>query len=207
MWIVSGRDNLYGYKTAMSTSQNNFSGPGTSHGIELRLNDINQLFNSMDPSPFREKDLDLQAEEFIVDWARELHKHDPLYLTIHLGKTLNTGMNVQTIGEAVRNHFKYRANQSQIQYGKLLREGWKNLVIGLTFLSLCLFLAQFLGRYGGDTFITILKEGLIIGGWVAMWRPMEIFLYSRWPIKRMQKLYTRLANMEIRIAVAGESQN
>ena len=46
-----------------------------------------------------------------------------------------------------------------------------------------------------------------IGGWVALWRPMEIFLYSRWPIKRMQKLYTRLANMEIRIAVAGESQN
>ena len=189
----------------MSTSQNHPGGPGTSRGIELRLNDINQLFNSMDPSPFREKDLDLQAEEFIIEWAREMHKHEPLNLTIHLGKTLESGMNAQTVGEAVRNHFAYRASQSRRQYEKLLREGWKNLVIGLTFLSLCLFIAQFLGRYGGNTFITILKEGLIIGGWVAMWRPMEIFLYSRWPIKRMQKLYNQLASMEVRIAVAGQS--
>jgi len=191
----------------MSTSQNAPGGTGTSRGIELRINDINQLFNSLDPSPFREKDLDLQAEEFIVDWARELHGHEPLSLTIHLGKTLNAGMNGQTIGEAVRNHFAYRANQSLKQYEKLLREGWKNLAIGLTFLSLCLFIAQFLGRYGDNTFVAILKEGLIIGGWVAMWRPMEIFLYSRWPIKRMQKLYDQLANMEVRIVVAGQSQN
>jgi len=172
-------------------------------GIELRLHDINQLFNSMDPSPFREKDLDLQAEEFIVEWAREISRHDPLFLTIHLGKTLETGMTAQTIAESVRNHFRYRAEQAARQDQKLLREGWKNLVIGLTFLSLCLFLAQFLGRYGGNTFIAILKEGLIIGGWVAMWRPMEIFLYSRWPIKRMQNLYTRLSNMEVRLSIVG----
>lgn len=173
-------------------------------GIELRLHDINQLFNSMDPSPFREKDLDIQAEEFIVDWARELPRSDPLLLTLHLEKTLEAGMNAQTIAEAVRNHFRYRAEQSARQNTKLLREGWKNLVIGLTFLSLCLFTAQFLGRYGGNTFVAILQEGLIIGGWVAMWRPMEIFLYSRWPVKRMHELYLRLGNMEVRLSVAGQ---
>jgi len=191
----------------MNSNQNTVREPGTSRGIELRLQDINQLFNSMDPSPFREKDLDLQAEEFIIDWAREFHRHEPLYLTIHLGKTPNLGMNAQAIGEAVRNHFGYRAEQAMRQYKKLLREGWKNLVIGLTFLSLCLFLAQFLGRYGGNTFVAILQEGLIIGGWVAMWRPMEIFLYSRWPIQRMQQLYTRLASMEVHLAITGQPQN
>ena len=189
----------------MNSNQNTVREPGTSRGIELRLQDINQLFNSMDPSPFREKDLDLQAEEFIIDWAREFHRHEPLYLTIHLGKIPNLGMNAQAIEEAVRNHFGYRAEQAMRQYKKLLREGWKNLVIGLTFLSLCLFLAQFLGRYGGNTFVAILQESLIIGGWVAMWRPMEIFLYSRWPIQRMQKLYTRLANMEVRLAIVGQA--
>ena len=39
--------------------------------IQLELRNINQLFHSMDPSPFREKDLDVNAEEFIVSWARE----------------------------------------------------------------------------------------------------------------------------------------
>ena len=186
----------------MNNYQDTAREPAASRGIELGLHDINQLFNSMDPSPFREKDLDIEAEEFIVDWARELPKHEPLLLTIHLGKTLNAGMTAQTVTEAVRNHFWYRAEQSGRQNEKLLREGWKNPVIGLTFLSLCLFLAQFLGRYGGNTFVAILKEGLIIGGWVAMWRPMEIFLYSRWPVKRMQTLFARLSNMEVRLSSA-----
>ena len=31
--------------------------------IELNLSRLSQLFNSLDPSPFRERDLDLDAEE------------------------------------------------------------------------------------------------------------------------------------------------
>lgn len=37
--------------------------------IELRLRHVNQLFNSLDPSPFYEQDLDSDAEEFIVGWV------------------------------------------------------------------------------------------------------------------------------------------
>ena len=44
---------------------------GHPHTISLKLRDVNQLFNSMDPSPFIEKDLDDDAEEFIVTWAQE----------------------------------------------------------------------------------------------------------------------------------------
>lgn len=42
--------------------------PAHSRSISVKLRDINQLFNSMDPSPFIEKDLDDKAEEFIVGW-------------------------------------------------------------------------------------------------------------------------------------------
>ena len=43
------------------------------HSISLKLRDMSQLFNSMDPSPFIEKDLDDDAEEFIVSWGRNFH--------------------------------------------------------------------------------------------------------------------------------------
>jgi len=39
--------------------------------IEIHVAELRQLFNSIDPSPFEEKDLDPKAEEFIVGWARE----------------------------------------------------------------------------------------------------------------------------------------
>ena len=54
------------------------------HKIELKLRDVGQIFNSMDPSPFNEKDLDHDAEEFIVSWAHEYSLAEPVSLKIHL---------------------------------------------------------------------------------------------------------------------------
>jgi hypothetical protein len=43
----------------------------TTRRIEIYLENLEQFFNSMDPSPFHEKDLDDNAEEFIISWAEE----------------------------------------------------------------------------------------------------------------------------------------
>ncbi len=36
-------------------------------------------------------------------------------------------------------------------------------------------------------------------GWVANWRPMEIFLYDWWPLSRKRHRYERLAIAELEI--------
>ncbi len=167
--------------------------------IELRLQDINQLFNSMDPSPFREKELDVEAEEFIVDWAAELPQARQMTLTIHVQNAANADINEQAVTEAVRNHFNYRTERIEWQSRQLLKQGWKDLGIGLAFLASCLTAAQLIGQLSSNTLITILRESLIIGGWVAMWRPMEYFLYGRWPVKRKQQLYKRLSNLDVEL--------
>jgi hypothetical protein len=38
--------------------------------IEVRVAELRQLFNAIDSSPFRERDLDPRAEEFIDVWRR-----------------------------------------------------------------------------------------------------------------------------------------
>jgi hypothetical protein len=45
----------------------------------------------------------------------------------------------------------------------------------------------------------ILDESLLIVGWVAMWRPLEIFLYDWWPIRAEARLFERLATMPVRV--------
>jgi len=59
--------------------------PGIHH-IELSLRDVDQLFNTMDPSPFHERDLDPDCEEFIVSWARELPPDRPLRVEIRVDR-------------------------------------------------------------------------------------------------------------------------
>ena len=73
-------------------------------------------------------------------------------------------------------------------------------IIGLAFLGTLGGLAQALTvTTDGGGFIRIVRESLIIGGWVAMWRPLEVFLYDWWPILARARQYDRLATMPIRI--------
>ena len=54
--------------------------------IEVQVSELKQLFNSIDPSPFRDKDLDPRAEEFIVGWAKDLPSDTLLALQIDLDR-------------------------------------------------------------------------------------------------------------------------
>jgi hypothetical protein len=47
-----------------------------------------------------------------------------------------------------------------------------------------------------------MREGFVIGGWVAMWRPLEIFLYDWWPIVVQRRLYERLSGLDVRVLPA-----
>lgn len=52
--------------------------------IEVRVENISQLFDTLDPFPFPERDLDSDAEEYIVGWARELPQDQPIKLIVHV---------------------------------------------------------------------------------------------------------------------------
>jgi hypothetical protein len=170
------------------------------NAIELKLREVGQLFNSLDPSPFKEKDLDHDAEEFIVEWARELHssRDTPLRLIVHLEQPLAPGQTRETLQEAIRHYFSYRASINRLALRQLLQQGRTSLLIGLSVLSGCLLLAELIGhRAPPGAYRRIIGEGLTIGGWVAMWRPMQIYLYDWWPLRRRGALLRRLSRVEV----------
>jgi hypothetical protein len=165
--------------------------------IELRLREISQLFNSLDPSPFNEQDLDQDAEEFIVGWARELPRRMPLHLVLHLEKPLPEGRDSASVAEAVRHYFMYRAGITGLELRQLFKQGRVSLLIGTLFLAGCLLLSRLIAQNDSSAARSITREGLTIAGWVAMWRPMEIYLYDWWPLWRRGALQRRLGRMKI----------
>lgn len=172
-------------------------GPGR---IEVRVGELKQLFNSMDPSPFKERDLDPQAEEFIVSWAREAPRRVPLALTLHVERHTEI-IPEGTLGNAVNDFFRYRAAITRRRLRDLFRVGRVSLVIGLLALTIVFALVNLLGSIvAGARLAGLVREGMVIGGWVAMWRPIEIFLYDWWPIRRDVQLYDRLAEMPVHIS-------
>jgi hypothetical protein len=166
------------------------------HQIEVFVGRIEQLFNSMDPSPFQERDLDDDAEEFILSWAQEFPRGDPVSLVIHVNQPPAQPDAQHLVENAVHHYFAYRSRLKRFELRHLLKEGRTSLLIGLTFLATCMIVSQLLRRQEG-TLPIVLREGLTIAGWVAMWRPMEIFLYAWWPLLRKGRLYQKLSRMHV----------
>ena len=166
--------------------------------IEIRVEEISQLFNTLDPFPFKERDLDSDAEEYIVGWARELSRDQPLQILIHLPAREAETKPAQELGVALARFFAYRAEILGRDLNELFRVGRRSLLIGLAVLGLCLAAGKVItGRFGPDYVGRFLEEGLIIVGWVANWRPIEIFLYDWWPLARRRDLYRRLATASV----------
>jgi hypothetical protein len=180
------------------------AGRGHPHTISLKLRDMSQLFNSMDPSPFIEKDLDDDAEEFIVSWAQEFSPDAPVKLRIHLDQWPAEDPK-ELIRMAVHNHFTHRAKITNLEFKRLLKQGRTSLFIGLLFLAACLLLSKMLlGREVG-TWAAVVRESLTIAGWVAMWRPMQIYLYDWWPLLRRSRIYAKLSHMPVELVEKGKS--
>jgi hypothetical protein len=168
----------------------------------LRLRELAQLFNSMDPSPFHERDLDADAEEFIIGWAREHPKHEELSLDIYLTEPPQPDR-AAGVEEALQHYFRVKSEAKELEFRQLMRRGRVSLAVGLLFLTACFSVGGVVARLGWSTAADLIRESLSIGGWVAMWRPLEIYLYDWWPLREERRLLERLARVRVRVILPG----
>jgi hypothetical protein len=164
--------------------------------IEIRLHESRQLFHTLDPSPFREKDLEPAAEAYIVEAVREIGLRRLGKLIVYLPSAECSTEVARTLPDAIVNYFEYRLRQSRIELRRLLGRGAASLAIGLVFMFACLALRRWLTVEGAPE---VLSEGLLIIGWVALWRPLEIFLYDWWPLHGEGQIFRAIASMPIEV--------
>jgi hypothetical protein len=162
--------------------------------IELHINSVEQLFNPLDHSPLPERDLDDEAEQYIVGAARELNANQPLVIILHLPKSAAKHRSAKDMPEAVHHYFRHMSAQAARDLRELFRIGRQSLCIGLCVLGVTVTVNQAVTHYLPDSPIgSLIAEGFFILGWVANWRPLEIFLYDWWSIRRRRDLLARLA--------------
>jgi hypothetical protein len=172
--------------------------------IEIKLNSLMQLFDSFDPSPFHEKELDPDAEEYIYNAVDEFPLKKPLEIMIHLPPAEVNPENENSLKKAIKNYFSYKKLLTEIELKRLLYQGRRNLVIALVFLFLCLLTIQLLSTFEESLIKTLFSEGLLIIGWVAMWEPIHIFLYGWWPIVHRRNIYQKIIDMDVSIGTGSQ---
>ena len=167
--------------------------------IELKLRKVSQLFHTLDASPFRESDLALEAEEYIVNWALELPKTAPIEIGIHLPPDEFSQSSASDIAAAIRDYFVLRSDAVSREMRELFKTGRLSLLIALVVLSFCLLLAWRIASLDEGPVSRIVQESFVILGWVAIWKPCDIFLYSWPPMARRRKLLRRLSEAAVTV--------
>jgi len=166
--------------------------------IEIRLKELPQLFNSLDPSPFYERDLDQDAEDFIVGWALEFPQNSRYSLVVHVPKSELERADSKDVEGAIHRHFERRHDLKQKELKEFLRVGRRSLTVGLGVLATCFALGGAVSNWIPQGVVQgLVQESLLILGWVANWRPIEIFLYDWWPIARRRNLFRQLSTAPV----------
>jgi len=167
--------------------------------IEIKLTSIIQLFNSFDPAPFHEKELDSAAEHYIVDAVKDFPANTQFKIIIYLPPDIANTERAAKIPRAIQNHFEYRMQVADRKFREHFRYGRGALFIGLCFLAVALVARQMVAHINDQFFTQLFADSLLIIGWAAMWEPITVILYELWPIRRTKKTYEKISKTEIEV--------
>jgi hypothetical protein len=167
--------------------------------IEIKLSSVMQIFNSFDPAPFHEKELDPAAEHYIIETVKDFPKKTRFKILIYLPPDIAGTERARQIPQAIQNHFKYKVMVQDRKFRQRFRHGRFTLLIGLTFLAIALFARQEVSHINNLLFAQIFADALLIIGWAAMWEPITVLLYELWPIIQQKHTYEKISTVAIEV--------
>jgi hypothetical protein len=142
------------------------------------------------------RDLDVEIADWITNWAEEQHDQKVITIEVVVADDSANGREEQ-VTAGIHNHFAYRRWAAGRKLSHLWRDGRISLVIGLVVLVTFTMLSRLVKVESKGAIIDLIREGLAVAPWVAMWKPMEIFLYLWWPVRREKRVFDRLAEAPV----------
>jgi hypothetical protein len=147
--------------------------------IDIMLKNINEIFQQSVCNT-----LNREFEDYIFNSAKNYALDKKIKLIIHIPKEQK---DMDLIKYTIHKHFEYKAKEISLQLKQQFYQWIINIIIGILFLVLCLILVEVLEVFSYINIVKILKESLLIIGWVALWEPVSFILFG-WRTKKRDKL-------------------
>jgi hypothetical protein len=129
--------------------------------------------------------LNREFEDYIFNSAKNYSIDKKIKLIIHIPKEEK---DIELIKHTIHEHFAYKTKEINLQLNQQFYQWIINMIIGILFLVLCLILVEVLEVFSHINIIKIIKESLLIIGWVALWEPVSFILFG-WRAKKRDKLF------------------
>lgn len=165
--------------------------------IEVRVRVPEQLFDVRDPAPFRERDLDESFFRYIMTSSKTVPRGKTMKILISIEKRPDSDYSETTIEDAIKRYLAYREDNQEIELQRFIKRTQIYLLLGLFILFACLGGAEKIPESDASWGLSVLREGLIVLGWVSIWKPIELIMYGWFPVYQELRLHRRLMQAQI----------
>ncbi|MEG0775209.1 hypothetical protein [Clostridium sp.] len=164
--------------------------------LNIDIKNIGDLLKNDGSIASVEESLSKAIEEYLFKVVKCYPISQRIKLLIIIKESKNPG-NDDEIEEIVHSHFCYKVKETQIYLKEQFRQWGINFFIGILFLILCLIIGGILDKFSHISMIKIIKESLLIIGWVALWEPVSFILFGWRVINRDKNYYKKLCSIPI----------
>lgn len=100
---------------------------------------------------------------------------------------------------AVRAYCAARGEDLALRQASVWREGMQTLWLSAIFIAACVALATLARVWldGPGLVQTLARDGLVVAGWVALWRPIDMLLFETWLLRRERRVLEAVAEMPV----------
>jgi hypothetical protein len=144
--------------------------------IQILLDSYDDVYDDWDPSPFKLRDIEDEFLDFLWDSVEDIPKRDAIIFEFSIPASLKNEQKELILVSALQHHFDYMRTRNERKRRKENLEALKYFLLGIFF-----FIVAYMGPFKSETLpVQILKEGLLIGGWVFIWETISnVFIESR----------------------------
>ena len=167
--------------------------------IEVRIGTIGQFYQTLDPSPDLEKDLNPDTVEYLIDTTEEMkNQKEEVHIDLYLEYSLFQNNELKSrMEKSIPAYFSRRVDILEHKHRMSHKKARKNLIRGLAFLIVCVALSVILTNFVDNALVYAFGQSLTVIGWVALWNPAEFYLYNHREEKDEINIMKRLAGASV----------
>jgi hypothetical protein len=171
-----------------------------SRPLSLRIPSLDAVFDNQDPHELSFRRMNDEWLEYVLELMDDHPGRGPLDTSLQITEDALAGWSHENLGSSIRRELHHYEEFLTRRLRENFRLGRVSLALGLLVLVFFVALSMLANRLPVGGIREVLHEGLLIIGWVALWRPVEILLYDWWPIVADRRKVRRLLAGNITIS-------
>lgn len=162
--------------------------------IHVALNNYQEVYNELDPAPFRRKDLNSLLRSFLESCSSDIPLKYDIQLRFEFKSEKKDEEKEDKIRDGLKNFFLFLIYNQRKERNKTLQRVVIFTIVSFITLALGFFLRSFDNK---EWFYVTVTESFYIGGWVFFWEALAMLTFRNRDKRIKQKEYKRLMKAEV----------